>query len=119
MTGPNEATVPVDLPARSWSVVDATMDNVAHNSIFAYDPEAEQRGKTAQAIRQAGWDQVPWVGPDREWPPMTEVITIALTAYQWQFAMSWVGESVSNPVDDESVEPCSAALAVVRPQLPG
>lgn len=119
MIDPNEAVVAVNLPARSWSVIDATMDNVAHNALFSYDPEADRRETIARAIRQAGWDRVPWVGPDREWPPMTQVITISLTADQWQFAMSWVGESVSNPVSDESVELCSAALAVVRPQLFG
>lgn len=95
------------------------MDNVASISLFEYDSEAEQRRAMARAIRHAGWDQVPWVGPDREWPPMTQVIDIALTAGQWHFAMSWLEESVSNPVDDESVELCSTALAVVRPQLDG
>jgi hypothetical protein len=117
-TDPDEAVVAVDLPARSWAVIDATMDDVAHNALLAYDPEAERRGTIARSIREAGRDQVPWVGPDRTWPPMTRMITISLTADQWRFAMSWVEESMSNPVDDETVELCGAALAVVRPRLP-
>ena len=119
MTNSDDAAVAVNLPARSWSVIDATMDNVGQNSIFEYDSDAERRGTIAQEIRQAGWDQVPWVGPDRAWPPMTQVITVALTAEQWRFALSWLDDSVANPVDNESVELCSTALAVVRPQLTG
>ncbi|WP_433556027.1 hypothetical protein ACQPWY_27160 [Pseudonocardia xinjiangensis] len=92
---------------------------VAYNSMFAYDSEAERRESIARTIRQAGWDQVPWVGPGREWPPMTQVITISLTPDEWQFAMSWLEEGASNPADDESVELCNTALAVVRSQLAG
>ncbi len=110
----------MNLPARSWAVIDATMDNVAHNARFAYDPDAERRETTARAIRQAGWNQVPWVGPERAWPPPTQVITISLTPDEWRFAMSWVEESVSNPVDDDGSDGlCRAALAVVRPRLAG
>jgi hypothetical protein len=119
VTNSDEAAVPVSLPARSWSVINAAMDNVAHNSMFAYDSEAERREAIARTIRQAGWDQVPWVGPGREWPPMTQVITISLTPDEWQFAMSWLEEGVSNPADDESVELCNTALCVVRSQLTG
>ena len=70
-------------------------------------------------IRQAGWDQVPWV--DGQWPPMNEVITIRLTSSEWLFAVDQlrqdtpVYESLGNR---EAVELGLAALDVVLAQLP-
>ncbi len=60
----------VQLTARQWATIDPCMDNAIKNAIdAASDPEP------AQAIRQAGWDQVPWVGEGRRWPPMEQVLT--------------------------------------------
>ena len=74
--------ISLQLTARQWATIDAVMDNVSHNARDSFeDPEP------AHAIREAGWQQVPWVGPDRQWPPMEQVITIVLRRYQWQLAL--------------------------------
>ena len=57
--------IALQLTARQWATIDATMDNVAQDAQDSYeDPEP------AGAIREAGRQQVPWVGRDRRWPPM-------------------------------------------------
>jgi hypothetical protein len=70
------------LTARQWATVDATMDNAASNAGTA------GQDRPAQAIRQAGWDQVPWVGPAKEWPADGEILTIRLRRDQWKYVLS-------------------------------
>jgi hypothetical protein len=50
--------VTLDMPARIWAGIDAGVDNVI--SLAAEDGD-EARVEMGQRIRQAGWDQVPWV----------------------------------------------------------
>ena len=38
-----------------------------------------------KSIRQSGSAQVPWVGPDQEWPPDEQMLSIGLSDIQWQF----------------------------------
>jgi hypothetical protein len=71
------------LTARQWATIDGTMDNVAAHARNAFRDDGP-----ALAIRQAGWDQVPWVGPAKEWPEDTQVLTIRLTHEQWEFALA-------------------------------
>ena len=74
--------IPLQLTARQWATIDAAMDNAAHNDRDSFeDPEP------AQVIREAGWQQVPWVGQDRQWPTMDQVLTISLRRDQWQLAL--------------------------------
>ena len=107
-----DAIVAVQLTARSWSVIDATMDNTASNALHGFDTPTET---AARDIRQAGWDQVPWV--DGQWPPMDQILTIHLSAVQWEFAMSQIANSLARPVDDESEALDRAVVAEVGPQL--
>jgi hypothetical protein len=76
--------VPIQLTARQWATVDAIMDNAAKSAVDVYSSDPEP----ARALRQAGWDQVPWVGERREWPPMDQVLTIRLRRDQWEFALA-------------------------------
>ncbi|MCH6167048.1 hypothetical protein [Pseudonocardia alaniniphila] len=88
------------------------MDNTATNALHGFDEATET---VARDIRQAGWDQVPWV--DGQWPPMDQVLTIRLLAVQWEFAVSHLAKSLAWPSDDESEALERAALAEVSPQL--
>ena len=70
------------------------MDNAAQSAQNQYlDPEP------ACAIREAGWKQVPWVGEERQWPPMDQVLTIRLRRDQWQFVLDAVAHD--DPVYQE------------------
>jgi hypothetical protein len=74
--------IPLQLAARQWATIDAAMDNAAQNARDSFaDPEP------AHAIREAGGQQVSWVGQDRQWPPMDQVLTISLRRDQWQIAL--------------------------------
>jgi hypothetical protein len=82
------------LTARQWATIDAIMDNAAQSAIdLGADNERQM------AIRQAGWDQVPWVGENKQWPPDDQVITIDLTTDQWLIALSEL--EASDPVYEE------------------
>lgn len=86
--------IPLQLTARQWATVDANMDNAAQSAQDEYlDPEP------ACAIREAGSKQVPWVGEDRQWPPMDQVLTIRLRRDQWQFALASLADD--DPVYQE------------------
>lgn len=105
----------VQLTARQWATIDACMDNAVKNAIdAASDPEP------AQAIRQAGWDQAPWVGQGRQWPPMEQVLTIRLRRDQWQLALDAL--ALDDPVyeqlgDEESLQLGRDAHVTVTGQL--
>lgn len=101
----------VRLTARSWSVVDATMDNVGWAARFDEDAELDA---TALAVRQAGWDQVAWV--DGEWPPMDQVLDIRLSAGLWNLVIAQLRRSLERPVDDEAL--VRAALTELESRLP-
>ena len=74
--------IALQLTVRQWATIDATMDNAAHNARDSFeDPEP------AHGVREAGWQQVPWVGQDRQWPPMDQVLTISLRRDQWELAL--------------------------------
>lgn len=60
-----EELITVQMPARIWAGIDAGVDNVV--SLAAVDGH-EQAVRVGEAIREAGWDQVPWA--NGEWPPM-------------------------------------------------
>jgi hypothetical protein len=107
--------ISVELPARLWSAIDATVDNTI--AMAGVDGE-EEVVRIGQKIRQAGWDQVPWV--DGAWPPMDQIITITLSGSQWRFAMDEVAEHETSYLrigDRESLEIGREALAVVTPHL--
>jgi hypothetical protein len=110
------AEVPIRLTAGQWATVDATMDNAAQSAVDTYysDPEP------ALAVRQAGWDQVPWVGERREWPPMDQVLTIRLRREQWQLALDALAHD--DPIyerlgDQESLRLGREAHAAITRQL--
>ncbi|MFC5994307.1 hypothetical protein ACFQE5_08800 [Pseudonocardia hispaniensis] len=107
-----DATVAVQLTARSWSVIDATMDNTAANARNGLDYATED---VALAIRQAGQEQVPWV--DGQWPPMEQILTIRLSTADWNFAIGQVRQSLERPVDDETESLERTVLEEVTPQL--
>lgn len=86
-TAGNE-TVQVRLSAREWATVDATVDNVVAVAAVELDEVTVTRGR---AIRQAGWDQVPWV--DGDWPPMEQNITIDLRDDQWRWTVVQLRQS--------------------------
>jgi hypothetical protein len=107
--------ISVELPARLWSTIDATVDNTI--AMACVDGE-EEVVRIGQKIRQAGWDQMPWV--DGAWPPMDQVITITLSGSQWRFAMDEVADHEASYVrigDRESLDLGREALAVVTPHL--
>jgi hypothetical protein len=52
-------------------------------SLAAVDGD-EQAVGIGQAVREAGWGQVPWVNGN--WPPVDQIISIRLTRAQWRFA---------------------------------
>ncbi|MDY7090304.1 MAG: hypothetical protein SYR96_35085 [Actinomycetota bacterium] len=58
--------IPLQLAARQWATIDAAMDTAAQNARDSFaDPEP------AHAIREAGWQQVPWVFKE----PVSSMIT--------------------------------------------
>jgi hypothetical protein len=107
-----EEPITLYMPARVWAGIDAGIDNVV--ALAAVDGE-EQVVRMGLGIREAGWDQVPWVNGD--WPPMDQVITIRLTRSQWRFAADDARKSI--PVYEELQDEVSArlnrdALAVIE-----
>lgn len=110
MTGSDTTTV--RLTARSWSVIDAMMDNVGHSARFDDDTRLED---SALAVRQAGWDQIPWI--DGEWPPMGQVLEIVLSSHLWSLVLEHLRHSLARPVDDECEALERTALAEVERQL--
>jgi hypothetical protein len=108
--------ISLQLTARQWATIDAVMDNMSHNARDSFeDPEP------AHAIREAGWQQVPWVGIDRQWPPMEQVITISLRRDQWQLALD--GIAADEPIyedlgDLESLRLGRDAREAIIRQLP-
>jgi hypothetical protein len=61
----------------------------------------------AQRIREAGWEQVPWVGGAKEWPPGKKILTITLRRDQWDLALRHLVQDHSvyeQLADEESLE---------------
>jgi hypothetical protein len=104
--------VTLDMPARIWAGIDAGVDNVI--SLAAEDGD-QATVEVGQRIRQAGWDQVPWV--NGAWPPADQVISIRLTEAEWTFAADDARRSISiyqKLGDDESARLARDALAVIK-----
>jgi hypothetical protein len=75
--------VVLTLTARQWATIDATMDNAVHAAIDDFADHSQ-----AMAIREAGWEQVPWVGEAKQWPPDEQMIGIALRREQWDLVLA-------------------------------
>lgn len=115
MATDNRDILALALPARVWATIDAEVDTVVSLAALDLDQALVDQGA---AIRQAGWDQVPWVNGD--WPPFDQQITIALTRAQWLLAVSHLQRS--QPIyqelgGHESVELGRTALAILTDQL--
>jgi hypothetical protein len=109
-------SISLELTAMQWATIDARMDNVVSNAIDSDDEQAVQVGT---AIREAGWDQVPWV--EGEWPPMEQVITITLSLLHWRFVTTELTEAIPRWKRlgmQESLDLCRSALDELLPQLP-
>jgi hypothetical protein len=107
-----EEPITLQMSARIWAGIDAGADNVV--SLAAVDGD-ERALRIGQAIREAGWDQVPWVNGD--WPPMDQVISIRLTRTQWRFAADEARKSIAvyeEFHDEESAQLKRDALAVIE-----
>jgi hypothetical protein len=90
----------------------ASVDNVVSLAVVEGDEQAVSIGR---AIREAGWDQVPWMNGN--WPPMDQIISIRLTRAQWQFAADEARKSVvvsEELHDDESAQLSRDALALIE-----
>jgi hypothetical protein len=96
--------VTLDMPARIWAGIDASIDNAI--SLAAPNGD-EATVQLRQGIRQAGWDQVPWV--NGAWPPMDQLISIRLTQAEWTFAADEARHSI--PIYEELGDEVSAQLA--------
>jgi hypothetical protein len=101
----SDRTEPISLrlAARVWATIDAQVDNTI--SVAAVDGP-EESVRMGQAIRYAGWVQVPWV--DEDWPPMDQQIAITLTREQWEFALVEVEDSI--PIYESIGDNLSAQL---------
>ena len=102
--------VEISLRAELWSLMDCSVDGSAQ--------EAAEDGEPYEPwhrIREAGWSQVPWVGAERAWPPMQQVITIGLTEEQWKLVLSSVEfwDEVGREMGDEPDELWQEAVAVI------
>ena len=112
-----EEQITVRMAARIWAGIDARADNVA--STAAVDGD-ERTLRFAQAVREAGWAQVPWVNGN--WPPLDRVISIRLTRAQWRFAADEARKSIAiyeELHDEESARLGRDALAVIEPAIQG
>lgn len=108
--------VTLRLTARQWATIDATIDNVV--AVAVVDPDDEDTVARGRAIRQVGWDQVPWV--DGELPPMKQEIAIRLTRAQWTRTLTQLEDTVPVLRDIGEVESerlTRDAISVVREQL--
>ena len=88
-------------------------------SVAAVDGD-ERTLRTAQAIREEGWAQVPWVNGN--WPPMDQVISIRLTRAQWRFAADEARKSIvlyEELHDEVSAQLGRDALTVIDPAILG
>ena len=103
MNARDEDVVALNMPARIWAGIDAGIDNVISTAAQNGDEATVEVG---QRIRQAGWDQVPWV--DGDWPAMDQVISIRLTVAEWRFAADEARSSV--PIYEELGDEVSAQL---------
>jgi hypothetical protein len=108
-------TISLRLTSRQWATIDASMDNAAQSSQDQGEDDA-----AFVAIRQSGWDQVPWVGANQDWPPDIQPIVISLTRTQWEQAIAWM--EADDPIyaqlgDYESLELGRDAVRAVRNQL--
>lgn len=74
--------IPLRLTARQWATIDGTMDNLGSNARSCGEDD-----RPALRIREAGWEQVPWVGAAKEWPADDEVLTITLRRDQWDLTL--------------------------------
>jgi hypothetical protein len=107
--------VSLTLTSRQWATVDATMDNAGQTARdVGKDPEPAAR------IRQAGWEQVPWVGRAREWPPADQLIVITLGRAQWDMIVAQL--IADDPVygrlgDEDSVALGRDARSAITRQL--
>ena len=111
MDARDDDLVTLDMPARIWAGIDAGVDNAISSAAENGDEATVEVG---QQIRQAGWDQVPWISG--AWPPMDQVISIRLTMAEWMFAADEARHSI--PIydelgDDESARLGRDALAVI------
>jgi hypothetical protein len=115
MQASDDEVVSVELPARLWSGLEATMDGVIS---FATEDGDTERAQIGAAIQEAGWAQVPRL--DGDWPPMDQTINISLTRRQWRFTLEETREYipiVESIGDQESLEILQRAVDVVTPQL--
>lgn len=100
------------MSARTWASIDAEADNAV--SLATVDGD-ERTLRIAQAIREAGWNQVPWV--NGSWPPMDQVVSIRLTRAQWRFAADEARKSIAvyeELHDEQSAQLAREALAVIK-----
>jgi hypothetical protein len=107
-----EEPITLRMTARIWAGIDASVDNVVSLAVVVGD---EQAASIGQAIREAGWDQVPWMNGN--WPPMDQIISIRLTRARWQFAADEARKSVvvcEELHDDESAQLSRDALALIE-----
>ena len=110
------AELSLRLTARQWATIDANMDNVASQARDTFGDDGP-----ARAIRQAGWDQVPWVGPAKDWPEDKHVLTIRLTHEQWEFALTCLRSSAQvyeELRDETSLQLGQDAEDAIQTQLP-
>ena len=101
MTDQSE-TLTIRMPAQAWATMDAEMDGTGST---ARVEGPQEWADLADAIREEGWRQVPWV--DGEWPPMEQEISLTLTRGRWDFILKRVdaGTAVYREIgDDESAE---------------
>jgi hypothetical protein len=111
-TRDDDDPVTLNMSARIWAGIDAGVDNAI--SLAAQNGD-EATVQVAQRIRQAGWDQVPWVNGG--WPPPEQVISICLAPAEWTFAADEGRHSI--PIyeelgDETSAQLCRDALAVIE-----
>ena len=107
--------ITLHMPVDIWAGIDGEVDNVVSMAVVDGDEHVVRVG---QAIREAGWEQVPWV--DGQWPPMDQVLPICLSRGQWELAGEWTRQSL--PVyeelqDEESAQGCRDALAVIEASI--
>lgn len=78
----------LQLPRQYWSVIDGTLDNEEDTATVDGRRKAAEQ---AQAIRQAGWEQVPQIPDDLpardhwSWLHSAEPVSVTLTETQWRF----------------------------------
>jgi hypothetical protein len=104
------------LTARQWATADAAMDNLASDAA-----QSGEDDRPALMIREAGWQQVPWVGARKEWPADEEVLTITLSREQWHLVVGRLAqdhEIYADLGDQESLRLGRDAEHAIRRQLP-